>query len=146
MEDEPIEKAFGECLGRAIGEYRERMKLTQVDLAKKLGKTHGRTVSDIENGKKRITKEDLVRICEKLKVPFLDIVDQAFLIFRKRMIALVGDEGGFLLGPPPVTREEVENGFVSLMSKYLQYAHPPTESESLRYNVRKRSGSGRDEE
>lgn len=151
MRDELIEKIMGECLGQAICEYREKKKLTQVDLAKKLGKKHGSAVSDIEHGERRVTVDDLVAICKKLEVPFLDVIDQAILFFRKKVAELGEEKGGFLLGSSAVTREDIESGFVSLtgsasewMSKLLQYAQPPTDQEKLRYNVRKISG--RDEE
>lgn len=153
MRDEQIEKIMGERLGKAIGEYREERTLTQGDLAKKLGKSRGSAVSDIGNDKRRITKQELVVISEALEVSPLDLVDQSFLFFRREMAELVEGKGGFLLGTSPVTREEVESGFFSLtgsanewMSKYLQYRYPPTEIESLRHNLRKRSGSGRNEE
>jgi transcriptional regulator with XRE-family HTH domain len=151
MRDEHIEKIMGGCLGQAICEHRERKKLTQVDLAKKLGRKHGSAVSDIEHGEKRITVDELVVICKKLEVPFLDVIDQAILFFRKKVAELGEEKGGFLLGSPPVTREEVESGFVSLtgsanewMSKLLQFAHPPTDQEKLRSNFRK--APARDEE
>lgn len=148
-----IEKIMGECLGAAIGESREGKRLTQGDLARKLGKSRGSAVSEIESGKKRITAEELKMICEKLETPPLDIIDQAILFFRKEMARLFEGEGGFLLGAPPVTREEVESGFFSLtvsanewMSRYLQYMRPPTEIESLRHSFRKGKRGSADRE
>ena len=146
MRDVHIEKIMGKSLGTAILEYRERKKLTQVALANKLGRKRGNVVSDIEHGEKKVTGQDLVRICKELEVPLLDVVDLAFLLFRKEMARLGGENGGFLLGAPSVTREDIENGFVSLtgsanewMSKYLRFAYPPNEMEMLRYNVQKTS-------
>ena len=97
MRDVHIEKIMGKSLGTAILEYRERKKLTQVALANKLGRKRGNVVSDIEHGEKKVTGQDLVRICKELEVPLLDVVD------------LAGDEPGPVPGPPPLRAAPVEH-------------------------------------
>ena len=74
-----------EQLGRRIKWYRDRRKLTQGDLATRLGFNDRQTLSDIEAGKRKISPAELVVLTEALHVDLDDLVDP----FR-----LVG-EGGF---------------------------------------------------
>ena len=66
----------GRFLGARIGVLRKRGKLTQEALAEALGFNDRQTVSAIENGKRRVTAEELLRLTEILDVPLDRFTDQ----------------------------------------------------------------------
>ena len=63
-------------LGTRIRVLRKRGKLTQEALAEALGFNDRQTVSAIENGKRRVTAEELLRLTEVLDVPLDRFTDQ----------------------------------------------------------------------
>ncbi|WP_196593394.1 helix-turn-helix domain-containing protein [Pectinatus sottacetonis] len=59
-------------LAKNLAYYRKRLKLTQRDLAVKLGVKHN-TISSWENGTNSIDLDILLRICKILNITLLDI-------------------------------------------------------------------------
>lgn len=55
-------------IGKIIREAREEKKLNQVDIARVINKKSITTISDYENGKKRIEFIDLKKICKLLDI------------------------------------------------------------------------------
>ena len=63
-------------LGARIKVLRKQGKLTQEALAEALGFNDRQTVSAIENGERRVTAEELLRVAEVLNVPLERFTDQ----------------------------------------------------------------------
>jgi len=65
-------------IGEVISELRRRTKITQVDLAIKIGITQG-SLSNIESGKKKPHRSTVKRLCDALEIPvlFFDILSAA---------------------------------------------------------------------
>ncbi len=97
-----------ERIGRRIKWFRERHKLTQDELAKRLGFNDRQTLSDIEAGKRKVAPDELVEITHALGIDLEDLLDP----FR-----LVG-EGGFNFRVENVDRATVE-AFAEQASRWI---------------------------
>lgn len=62
-------------LAKRIRNARERLRLTQQELADRIGVTAVQTVSDIENGKRAVKALELMRIAEALHLSLVDLLE-----------------------------------------------------------------------
>jgi len=68
----PVENCY-RLLGEVMCEMRERLGITQTDLASKLGWTRA-SICNIEGGKQRVMMHDLERISKVLCIPVRDLL------------------------------------------------------------------------
>lgn len=137
-----------EHIGRALGWWRRKKKLGQDDVAEKLD-ISSKSVSDIETGKKRVSDEEMIDFCRAMEVHVLDVLDHAYIDYRRDIAELVGEAGGVLLEPSAereASLSEMEEGFNVLqghVSQYwrrlLRYLRMPTDVEILRSKLRERA-------
>lgn len=72
MADQPAPR-LGDVVSAAVRAERARLRLTQEQLARRLGWSTS-TLGDLESGKRRPTVDDLPLLCEALGVPMAELV------------------------------------------------------------------------
>lgn len=68
--------SIGDVVAANVRAERARMRLTQRQLAERLGWSVG-TLADLEAGRRRPAVDDLPRLCEALGVTLLDLLNRA---------------------------------------------------------------------
>jgi len=71
-----MEKQFAKILGQQIGERRKKLKVTQEELAQKIGVNSSQIISQIERGDREVKAWELARLAKALLVDVTDLLAQ----------------------------------------------------------------------
>lgn len=73
-----MKKIFYEKIGRKIQELRKEKKMSQKELAQKIGKTSATYINLIESGKRKVSLFGLNKICKALSVSLNHFLDENY--------------------------------------------------------------------
>jgi transcriptional regulator with XRE-family HTH domain len=128
-----------EHLGKALKAWRDAKNKTQGQVASVLHMNHS-VVSDIENGKRKLSMDELFKFCAAIGVHVLDVMDEAYIGYRKTLVEQGQESGGWLLDDSQVSLAAVEERFQAVLgdvaklgSMYLRFRS--SEVEVLRANL-----------